>query len=55
MGRVEPEFSGRPTLVSRRRADISKSRELLGYQPKMEVTQGLTEVAQAIAAHPERY
>lgn len=53
--KVKPEFSGRPTLVSRRQADISKARALLGYEPRMEVTQGLTEVARSIAAHPERY
>lgn len=52
---VEPEFSGRATLVSRRQADLTKIREMLGYEPKMDVTRGLTEVAQAIAAHPERY
>jgi UDP-glucose 4-epimerase len=53
--RVQPEFSGRPTLVSRRRADLTKIRNLLGYEPRMEVRRGLTEVAQAIAAHPELY
>jgi UDP-glucose 4-epimerase len=53
--RVQPEFSGRPTLVSRRRADLTKIRDLLGYEPRMDVKRGLTEVAQAIAAHPELY
>jgi nucleoside-diphosphate-sugar epimerase len=53
--KVEPEFSGRPTLVSRRKADLTKIRELLGYEPKMEVHRGLTEVARAIAAHPDSY
>jgi len=53
--KVEPQFSGKPSLVSRRQADISKARQLLGFEPRMEVTCGLTQVAQAIAAHPERY
>ena len=52
---VKPQFSGKPSLVSRRQADISKARELLGYEPRMEVTRGLTEVAREIAANPERY
>ena len=52
---VEPEFSGRPTLVSRRKADLTKIKELLGYEPKMEVHRGLTEVARAIAAQPDQY
>ncbi|MFQ6027999.1 MAG: SDR family NAD(P)-dependent oxidoreductase [Dehalococcoidia bacterium] len=53
--KVKPEFSGKPSLVSRRKADLTKIRELLGYEPTMEVHQGLTEIAQAIAAHPDRY
>ena len=53
--KVKPQFSGRPSLVSRRQADISKARELLGFEPRMDVNQGLTEVALAIAAHPEKY
>ena len=53
--KVEPQFSGKPSLVSRRQADISKARQLLGFEPRMEVTCGLTQVAQEIAAHPERY
>ena len=52
---VQPEFSGKPTLVSRRKADLTKISTLLGYQPKMEVQQGLTEVARAIAAQPDLY
>ncbi|MCH8744256.1 MAG: SDR family NAD(P)-dependent oxidoreductase [Chloroflexi bacterium] len=52
---VEPEFSGKPTLVSRRKADLTKIKELLGYEPKMEVRRGLTEVARAIAAQPDQY
>ena len=52
---VEPEFSGRPSLVSRRKADLTKIRELLGYEPRVEVKQGLTQVAQAIVANPELY
>jgi UDP-glucose 4-epimerase len=53
--KVQPEFSGRPSLVSRRQADLTKVSQLLGYQPRMDVRRGLTEVAQAIASHPELY
>jgi UDP-glucose 4-epimerase len=53
--KVQPEFSGRPSLVSRRQADLTKISNLLGYQPQKDVRQGLTEVAQAIASHPELY
>ena len=53
--RVEPEFSQRSSLVSRRQADISKARELLGFEPQVEVTCGLSEVARAIAAQPDQY
>ena len=52
---IQPEFSGRPSLVSRRQADITKARNLLGYEPRMEVRLGLTQVAHAIAAHPDWY
>lgn len=53
--RVQPEFSGKPTLVSHRQADITKAKQLLGYEPQMEVIRGMTEVAQAIAMNPEGY
>ncbi|MCH7553825.1 MAG: SDR family NAD(P)-dependent oxidoreductase [Chloroflexi bacterium] len=53
--RVEPICNGRPTLVSRRQADTTKAEELMGFKAEMPVQEGLTQVAQAIAAHPERY
>ncbi len=53
--RVEPVFNGKPSLVSRRQADTRKARELLGFVAQVGVRDGLTQVAQAIAAHPERY
>ena len=52
---VEPEFSGRPSLVTRRQADTAKAEELLGFAAKVDVQTGLTQVARAIAAHPELY
>ncbi len=52
---VQPEFSGKPTLVSHRRADLTKARNLLGYEPRIDVRQGMYEVARAIAADPELY
>ncbi len=53
--RVEPVFNGRPSLVSRRQADTRKAREVLGFEAQVAVRDGLTQVARAIAAHPERY
>jgi UDP-glucose 4-epimerase len=52
---VEPQFSGRPTLVSRRQADTRKAEELLGFEAHVDARTGLTQVAQAIAAHPDLY
>ena len=52
---VEPIFNGKPTLVSRRQADTSKAKQLLGFQAKVGVVEGLSQVAQTIAAHPELY
>ena len=52
---VEPEFSGRPTLVSRRQADTRKAEELLDFRAKVDVRTGLTDVAQAIAANAGAY
>jgi UDP-glucose 4-epimerase len=52
---VEPEFSGRQSLVSRRQADTRKAEELLGFIAKVDVRTGLTDVAKAIAAMPSSY
>ena len=53
---VAPVFNnGMTSLVSRRQADVRKARDLLGFEAQVKACQGLTEVAQAIAAHPDLY
>jgi UDP-glucose 4-epimerase len=52
---VHPEFSGRPSLVTRRQASTRKAEQLLGFKAEVDVRDGLTAVAQAIAASPALY
>lgn len=52
---VHPEFSGRPSLVSRRQASTKKAEELMGFKAEVDVRDGLTDVARAIAAAPSSY
>lgn len=44
---VEPEFNPREVLVSRRAADITRAREVLGWEPKITVEQGMSALARA--------
>lgn len=41
---VEPLFNDRDVLVSRRAADISRAREILGWEPKISVEEGMYEL-----------
>ncbi|GAB3804773.1 NAD-dependent epimerase/dehydratase family protein [Humibacter antri] len=41
---VEPEFSPRDVLVSRRRADVSRARELIGFEAEIPVREGMTDL-----------
>lgn len=43
---VEPIFNPREVLVSRRAADITRAREMLGWEPLVSVRDGLTELVQ---------
>lgn len=48
---VEPIFNPRDVLVTRRAADISRARDVLGWEPKVAVEDGMTElVREALAA-----
>jgi UDP-glucose 4-epimerase len=47
---VEPQFNPRDVLVSRRAADISRAREMLGWEPEITVEQGMAELVAASAA-----
>ncbi len=46
---VEPIFNPRDVLVSRRAADITRARELLGWEPTISVGDGLTELVKLSA------
>ncbi len=44
---VEPIFNERDVLVSRRAADITRAREVLGFEPTIEVEAGMTDLIRA--------
>ncbi|RSN20955.1 UDP-glucose 4-epimerase [Streptomyces sp. WAC 05977] len=44
---VEPLFNERDVLVSRRAADITRAREVLGWEPKISVVEGMHELVKA--------
>ena len=44
---VEPLFNERDVLVSRRAADITRAREVLGWEPKISVEDGMRELVRA--------
>jgi UDP-glucose 4-epimerase len=41
---VEPQFNERDVLVSRRAADITRAREILGWEPKIAVEDGMRQL-----------
>lgn len=43
---VEPQFNPRPVLVSRRAADTTRAKEVLGFEPSIEVRDGMTRLIQ---------
>jgi UDP-glucose 4-epimerase len=43
---VEPQFNPRPVLVSRRAADTTRATEVLGFEPSVEVREGMTRLIQ---------
>ncbi|MGH3858529.1 NAD-dependent epimerase/dehydratase family protein [Actinokineospora sp.] len=46
---VEPQFNPRDVLVSRRAADITRAKEVLGWEPTITVQQGMSELVAASA------
>jgi UDP-glucose 4-epimerase len=52
---VQPIFEPRDVLVTERRADVRKARELLNFEAEFDIREGLKEVAEDIMKHPERY
>jgi UDP-glucose 4-epimerase len=41
---VQPQFNAREVLVSRRAADITRAREVLGWEPTIAVEDGMTDL-----------
>jgi UDP-glucose 4-epimerase len=41
---VEPQFSGRDVIASRRAADVTRAREVLGFEATIPVRDGMTEL-----------
>jgi UDP-glucose 4-epimerase len=52
---VKPKFKPRDVIVTERRADIKKAKDLLGFEPEIGLREGMMEVAEDIKKHPERY
>jgi len=52
---VKPIFKPRDVIVTERRADIRKAKDLLGFEPEIGLQEGMREVAEDIKKHPERY
>jgi UDP-glucose 4-epimerase len=52
---VKPKFKPRDVIVTERRADIRKAKDLLGFEPEIGLREGMREVAEDIKKHPERY
>ncbi len=47
---VEPQFNPRDVLVSRRCADITRAREVLGWEPTIAVQDGMADLVRSTAA-----
>lgn len=52
---VKPRFKPRDVIVTERRADIRKAKDILGFEPEIGLREGMEEVAEDIKKHPERY
>jgi len=52
---VKPKFKPRDVIVTERRADIRKAKDLLGFEPEIDLREGMIEVAEDIKKHPEMY
>lgn len=52
---VKPRFKPRDVIVTERRADIRKAKDILGFEPEIGLQEGMREVAEDIKKHPEMY
>ncbi|MBN2458152.1 SDR family NAD(P)-dependent oxidoreductase [Candidatus Woesearchaeota archaeon] len=53
--KLKPTFIEREVLVTRRRADTSKIKKMLNYEPKVSFTEGIKEVIKDIKENPQDY
>ena len=52
---MKPTFIKREVLVTKRRADISKLKRILGVGPKVNIEEGLKMLVEDVKTHPEDY
>jgi len=52
---VKPRFKPRNVIVTERRADIRKAKDILGFEPEIGLQEGMREVAEDIKKHSEMY
>ncbi len=52
---IEPIFKPREVIVTERRADVRKAKEMLGFEAKIDIQEGLKEVTEDIIKNPGRY
>jgi UDP-glucose 4-epimerase len=52
---LDPIFKPREVLVTERRANVSKAKQQLGFEAKIDIYDGLKEVTEDIVKHYERY
>lgn len=52
---IEPIFKPREVIVTERRADVRKAKEMLGFEAEVDIKEGLKEVTEDIIKNPGRY
>lgn len=52
---IEPIFKPREVIVTERRADVKKAKEMLGFEAEIDIQEGLKEVTEDIIKNPGRY
>ncbi|MFC2175116.1 SDR family NAD(P)-dependent oxidoreductase [archaeon] len=52
---IEPEYLKREVIVKERRADVSKIKKLLGFEPKVSIDEGLAMLVEDIKKNPQLY
>jgi len=52
---IVPKFTNKKSIVNERRADYSKAKQLLNWEPMIQVKEGLSELAKDIIENPNLY